>query len=94
MTPLGDQREIVAVHDLTLVRRAELTRQLTRRSAKQTRQLLSIEVDQAASDSTSFRINEIHRIPYCEVSIYLKDPRREKGRPAFTDRANGTRVQP
>ena len=58
----SEQREVVAVDDLALVRRPELAPQGRRGAADQARDLVGVEVDQPAGDRDAVGAGEVDRV--------------------------------
>ena len=92
--PAGDyrsqDRQVVAVHDLALVRRTELAGQLARRAAQQGRQLGGVVVHQAAGDHAALRVEQVDRVPGDERPADGGDPGRQQ-RGAALDERRGRR---
>src|SRR5262245_28633628 len=58
----SEQHEVVAVHDLALVRRTQLALEVVGGPAEQARDLLGVEVHQSAGDRPAVGIGQVDRV--------------------------------
>ena len=81
------------MHDLALVRRAQLALQVAGRPAEQLRDLLGVEVDQAAGDRHAVGRRDVDRLAGVEGALDRGDAGGEQRGPPLDHRADGTGVE-
>src|SRR4051794_29932254 len=80
------QDQVVTVHDLPLVRRAELARQVAGGPPDQPGELAGVVVDQAPRDRHPVRVDEVDGVPTDERAGDRGDPGGQQGRAPLGER--------
>src|SRR5450756_1118642 len=80
-----EQDQVVAVDNLTLEGRPEVTGQVVRGAAQQPWQLCGVVVDKAPGDWATGRVAQIHGITVAEPALDARNAGREQGLSSLDD---------